>query len=313
MESYLQAAQFVGREAELTQLTNALMATKEGQGSLWLVGGESGVGKSRLLNELRILALVEGVQVLRGQAIAEGGRPYQVWRDLIGRLALSTPFTPIEAGVLKEIAPALEQIHPHPIADVPTLSKAGSKQRLIYTLTHLLQRQTAPTFLLLEDMQWAYESFDPIIELLPTLAKHPLIIIVSYRSDERPAALDQIGDAANYMTLTRLNEDGVEQLVKTMLGEMGQSQEIVTQLFKETEGNIFFVVETLRAWVEEAGSLWRLGETAVSQQVLTGGMQQLLRRRLDKVPTTYQPLLKPSRHRRQANRFHPAGSLRPQY
>ncbi len=59
-ESFLQAAKFVGRRTELSRLTRALDEACAGRGSAWLVGGESGVGKSRLLDELRTRALVRG-------------------------------------------------------------------------------------------------------------------------------------------------------------------------------------------------------------------------------------------------------------
>ncbi|MEM7119302.1 MAG: serine/threonine-protein kinase, partial [Chloroflexota bacterium] len=80
-ESYLQAAKFVGRQAEVVQLTAALQEAKDGQGSAWLIGGESGVGKSRLIAEIRTSALVDGFQVVRGQSREGGGVPYQLWRQ----------------------------------------------------------------------------------------------------------------------------------------------------------------------------------------------------------------------------------------
>ncbi|NDJ54439.1 MAG: serine/threonine-protein kinase PknK, partial [Chloroflexi bacterium] len=66
-ESFLQSAAFVGRDEEMAKLRSALQEAVNGSGSSWLIGGESGVGKTRLLNELRIGALVEGVIVVRGQ------------------------------------------------------------------------------------------------------------------------------------------------------------------------------------------------------------------------------------------------------
>src|SRR5262249_39124863 len=89
-ESFLQAAQFIGREKELNQLTDALSETMMRRGSTWLIGGESGVGKSRLLDELRIRTLVRGALVLHGQGVAEGGLAYQLWREPLRRLLLST-------------------------------------------------------------------------------------------------------------------------------------------------------------------------------------------------------------------------------
>ncbi len=90
-ESYLQAAAFIGRKAELAQLEAGVEDTLMGQGSAWLIAGESGVGKSRLLAELRTQALIDGVLVVRGQATIEGGAPYQLWRDVMRWLVLVTP------------------------------------------------------------------------------------------------------------------------------------------------------------------------------------------------------------------------------
>jgi serine/threonine protein kinase len=71
-ESFLQAAKFVGRGVEMARLSGLLKAAIGGEGATLLIGGESGVGKSRLLDELRTQALVEGFLVLRGQAISNG-------------------------------------------------------------------------------------------------------------------------------------------------------------------------------------------------------------------------------------------------
>ena len=77
----LQAAKFVGRDAEFAQLTEAYQAVRDGGSHFVLLSGESGVGKSRLVNEFRVQALVDGATVLRGQGVAEGGLLLQAWRD----------------------------------------------------------------------------------------------------------------------------------------------------------------------------------------------------------------------------------------
>jgi hypothetical protein len=95
----------VGRSEERTRLLDALRAALDGRGSAWLIGGESGVGKSRLLDELRSPALVEGALVLHGRAIESGSAPNHLWRAPLRRLALSTTLSDLEAGVLKSIVP----------------------------------------------------------------------------------------------------------------------------------------------------------------------------------------------------------------
>ena len=72
------------------------------------MGGESGVGKSRLLDELRTRALVQGALVLRGQAVSEGGLPYQLWREVMRWLALLADPDDLEASVLKPYVTHLE-------------------------------------------------------------------------------------------------------------------------------------------------------------------------------------------------------------
>ncbi|MEO1646451.1 MAG: serine/threonine-protein kinase, partial [Chloroflexota bacterium] len=97
-ESFLQASAFVGRKTELKQLSDAL-ETLETTNAFFLIGGESGVGKSRLLDELRIQALVKGITVMRGQGVEGGGLPFQLWRNILSRLLLLVEIDNFQAGV----------------------------------------------------------------------------------------------------------------------------------------------------------------------------------------------------------------------
>src|SRR5262249_25054226 len=114
-ESFLQAAQFVGREEEFKHLAAVLSTVISGTGDAWLVGGESGIGKSRLLDEVRTLALVQGALVLTGQAVSEGQSPYQLWQDSLRLLVLLTELDDQEAAVLKALLPELETLLKRPI------------------------------------------------------------------------------------------------------------------------------------------------------------------------------------------------------
>lgn len=134
----------MGRQAELQQLTTALQDTIAGNGSAWLVGGESGVGKSRLLEELRTVGLVEGALVLRGQAVEGGGLPYQLWRDPLRRLVLSVALSDLEAGVLKPIVPDISTLLERDVPDAPELAGEAGQQRLAVTIADVIKRQPQP-------------------------------------------------------------------------------------------------------------------------------------------------------------------------
>ena len=293
-ESFLQAANFVGREMEFTQLSSALDQLRIGQSNLWLVGGESGVGKSRLLDELRTLALVKGILVLRGQAISEGGLPYQLWHEPLRRLALAVEVSDAEASILKQIVPDMERLLERNLPNAPSLEGTEAEQRLISTIIALFSRYFEITsngmLVILEDMQWTSKSIDVINLLQPLMQNLPLMIVGSYRDDEAPD-LSQRLPGGRVLKLNRLQQHAISKLSESMLGSAGRKTEIVKLLERETEGNAFFLVEVIRALAEEAGDLDHVGVMTLPPVVFAGGIQEIVQRRLNKVAQAYRPLL----------------------
>src|SRR5262249_7570282 len=182
-ESFLQASRLVGRDAEMKQLADLLANALECRGSVWLIGGESGVGKSRLLSELRAMAVVRGVLALRGQEISEGGGAYQLWREVFRWLSLFTPLSDGEAGVVKGIVPDLEQLLERTIPDAPKLPPQAAQGRLVGTAAVVFQRQQQPLLVILEDIHWSSESLDLLKPLVEAAKKLPVLILATYRDD----------------------------------------------------------------------------------------------------------------------------------
>lgn len=290
-ESYLQAARFVGREAEFTRLSDALQNTLDGRGSVWLLGGESGVGKSRLVDELRAQAMVSGAQVLKGQAVAEGSALYQAWRDPLRVLALTTPLTDFEESVLKPIIPDLAALLDKRIPDAPEIDSGSAGDRLLTLMEALFRRQTQPILLILEDMHWGQESIELLRRMAIRSNAHPLMIVASYRDDERPTLPKEVPDAIP-LKLERLTGESIAALSESMLGEVGRTPELLDLLQRETEGNTFFMVEVVRALAEEAGQLDNIGNISLPRHIFAGGMRTVVERRLSRVPDSARPLLK---------------------
>src|SRR4030095_1695152 len=119
----------------------------------------------------------------------------------------------------------------------------------------------------------------------------PLLIIGTYRDDERPELPSKL-PGMNVLRLERLDEIAIAELSAAMLGEQGKQPEVVDLLQRETEGNVFFLVEVVRALAEEAGTLERIGRAPFPARVLAGGVQQIIARRLAQVPPEAHPLLR---------------------
>ena len=174
-ESYLEAARFVGRTEEIQNLRAALFEMIDGHGSLWLVAGESGVGKSRLVAELRNKALVEGVQVHVGQAMTEGAPPFFIFRDILRKLVLATDIADDQASSLRLIIKDLQSLLRRPVFAQPDLAPDVARRQLINTIALILLQQDTPTLLILEDMHWAEASVYVLERLASHIQRRPLI------------------------------------------------------------------------------------------------------------------------------------------
>jgi tetratricopeptide (TPR) repeat protein len=297
-ESFLQAASFVGRDAELALLSEALESAMRGQGSVWLIGGESGVGKTRLCEELRARALVEGALVLRGQAIREGGAPYIAWRDALRHLSLQTTLSDLEASVFKSLVPDIGPLIGREVADAPEVDPASSQRRFLSTVQEVFGRQTQPVTVIVEDLHWAGESLAVLTRLGQSVGRHPLLMIGTYRLEEAPdlparSGLNLNAPEVHLLTLERLDEKAIADLSASVLGEEAGRQEGIVQLLqRETEGNVFFVIEVLRALAEEAGELDQIATMPLPPSVRAEGTETVARRRLRQVPEAARPLLR---------------------
>ncbi len=304
-ESFIQAARFVGRETELAQLRMSLdkiveaskfplrSDTDQAVGARWLIGGESGVGKSRLVEEIRIRALVQGVMVVRGQAVAEGGLPYHLWRELLKRMVLVVDLDDQNLSILKHIIPDLPTLLERDIADYPNADDRITFQKRLFSAIEALFRKTLsvmPVLLIAEDLQWASESLMLLKEVSQLAFDHPLMVIGVYRDDERPNLPSELPDF-NHIALKRLNTTEITRLSQSILGDMGERPQVIDLLERETEGNVFFLVEVVRALAEDAGSLADIGTATLPSQIFAGGIKRIVEYRLNRISESARALL----------------------
>lgn len=290
-DSFLQAARFVGRGQEITLLLNALTDVVGGEGGMWLIGGETGVGKSRLMDEIRTYSLIEGTLTVRGQAMPIGGTPFQLWNDIIRRLCLNLPPQAVSLSVLKTLVPSIGSLYDIDVEDAPVLEPQAAFSRLVGAVVDVFQQQTQPVVVLLEDLQWAGDSLSLLDALTPLTETHQLLLIGSYRREEAPE-LPARFPKAHHMVLEPFDSHEIAKLTAAVLGENAAQDEIADLLQRETEGNLLFIVEVLRSLAEEAGQLDLIGARTLPQRVFSGGIQHIVRHRIDKLPAHMLPLLR---------------------
>jgi len=289
-ESYLNASKLVGRESELQLLDDELEATKSGKTNFYLIGGESGIGKSRLVEEVRVKSVVKGLKVYKGQAVEGGGLPLQIWRSVVAQMAFDIDITPVEVGIIKTIVPDIENILAVQAIE-PSAHHSNPQERLFTVLLDMFQRIESPTLIILEDLQWTKESLSflqRVMQVHHSLSH--LMIVGTFRNDESLTVPDKLQDF-KLITLERLSRSMIASLSEAMLGEVGQEEQFIDMLTTHSEGNTFFMIEVVRFLAQEAGNLRDIANVTLPSNILTGNMHNVLQRRLAQIPPTYQPHL----------------------
>lgn len=285
-DSFLQAASFVDRVEEQRALSAAVSRLMAREGGVWLIEGESGIGKTRLLDEVRTLALVEGAKVVWGQAGNDARGGFDLWREPLRHLLLGTRIESAEAGTLLALIPDVEELTGQPATQLPSDPQTARAQ-LLQTITALFERQHTPVLLILEDLHWAREGIEVLRELAPRVPGLPVLIIGSFRGEEAPG-LAQTIPRAHHLKLGPLGRPDIATLAGSMLGVARPP--LVDFLDRHTEGNVFFLVETVRALAEETGSLEQVGVSPLPERLVTSGIEAVVARRLAKIPEPARPI-----------------------
>jgi class 3 adenylate cyclase/tetratricopeptide (TPR) repeat protein len=308
--SRLQAAtsrgltQFVGRDAELEMLRRTLDQAGRGHGQLVALVGEPGVGKSRLVWEFSHSHRTQGWLLLDSGSVSYGqATSYLPLIDLLkgycGIEDLDDPRRMREkvAGkvlmlddALRSSLPALLALLDLPVDDAEwqTLGPPQRRQRTHEALKRLLLRESVeqPLLLVLEDLHWidaeTQALLDSLVERLPTSR---ILLLVSYRPE-----YEHTWHSKTYYQQLRLDplppESAIE-LLTVLLGDSAELESLRRMLIKGTEGNPFFVEESVRSLVE-SGTLvgergaYRLAKPIESAQV-PATVQAVLAARIDRL------------------------------
>lgn len=307
-ESYVFSSRFVGRKSEHDRICDFI--TRRTRGSpgfppVLMVRGESGTGKSRLMQEVRHYAQLSQILFCPGRCF-EGS--FSEFQPLVPMLELLTRRAEKLGGMelVREHGPELVKICPslgkfygiEPSLPLEQINR--ERVRLQETVTDFLMRvaDLVPFVLFVDDLQWALSGLTELLaELIRRIAigerkgeAVPIAILGTYREDEvsgRP--VEMIRDTLlaegrlEEMKIDTLGADAVGEMLGSMLGAGEPPEAFVDRITRETGGNPFYVEELMRALVERgvvqlAGNSWEI-KKAVSEIEIPHTVAEVFRRR----------------------------------
>jgi DNA-binding CsgD family transcriptional regulator/tetratricopeptide (TPR) repeat protein len=262
----------VGRDAELTEIASSL-GIAAGSGAptgpgIVLLSGDAGVGKTRLLMELRDLALAEGWQVVAGHCLdfGDSALPYLPFSEVLGRLATDLPDV---VDTVAGVHPVLARLQPGRRvlsatsgggdSDTGSGDNGHSLDRSdLFGAVHALLEAVAekcPILLVIEDTHWADQSTRDMLGFLFSRPfEGPVAIVASYRSDDlhrRHPLRRQVAEWSRLRGVERIALAPLpDDAVRTLIGELvptGLSEKELADIVARAEGNAFFVEELTSA------------------------------------------------------------------
>ncbi|MEI9936867.1 MAG: protein kinase [Pseudomonadota bacterium] len=314
--TYLYRPPFVGREQVLHRFKTAIVAlNRDGVGEALFLGGESGVGKTRLATEAVLEAERVGVNVVVGHclsfavgpdarsnetplhafaplflAIADRCQQHISWNaeQLLGAHGrLLAPYQPALAHV-----PGFAEL-PEPEPGEGQEARARVLSAAVRAILNFTEME--PLLLVIDDLQWADELSLALVDLLAKqeLATTGLLLIATYRSDEGSPVLRRLvtGPGGSLIEVKRFNTFEVRAMVQGMLALRHAEASLVDYLVSQSNGNPFFLVEHLRTAIaaelltRDGRGRWQLTSGGSFEEAMTlpTTLAELIRRRLHRL------------------------------
>jgi tetratricopeptide (TPR) repeat protein len=242
---------FVGRKTELDELSRAIEDAREGRGSIVLLAGEPGIGKTRLATRAADAACARGARVVWGSCWEGPAAPFWPWVQVLRELSRDVDDAP---DAVKHLAGDMAATQP--AADAP--SEGGDANLVRFALfdavtTFLkLEASREPLVCVLDDLHWADATSLLLLEFVSReVARSPLIVLGTFRdieldpSTDRGAILERVAVSSDVIRLRGLDAPDCAELLAANAGALA-STEFTRAVHERTGGNPLFVRELAR-------------------------------------------------------------------
>ncbi len=288
-------------------LRQALAGARQNIGCCWMLAGEAGIGKSRLVQELKSQAAREGFEIIQGNCFEQSlSFPYAPWIDALRLFFASRDAAEIE-GVLGPLAPEFLKLLPElallipSMEPSPALEPLAEKYRLFETFARLGSSMSAsnPVLFVLEDLHWADAlSLELIQYLVRRIPNQSLMLVGTYRSEDvSPHLLHLLSDLnrerlVQEIALKTLGRAEVEHMTRAVLGNRQPiPSSFVDALMALTDGNPFFIEETLKNLAAEGRVDELLQQQSLTELHVPHSIQWLVQQRVEQLSESTRGIL----------------------
>ncbi|MCH8837068.1 MAG: AAA family ATPase [Candidatus Marinimicrobia bacterium] len=318
-------SEMVGREQELDKLELHLSKVIKGEGSIVSVIGEPGIGKSRLIAELKGKDAINRVTLIEGRSLSIGKNlGYHPIIDMIknwarikgsdtqdeSRHKLEKAISVIHPGRASEVFPFLAtllgmKIEGKHAERVKGIEGVALEKLIAKSLQEIITKaaQFRPVVFVLEDLHWADLTTIEFLESLYRLAQNNSILFINlFRSQYKETGerllktiREKYGDYYLEIVLEPLAEYQSEMLISNLIRIKKLSPHIRQLITKRTEGNPFFIEELVRSFIDEGVVVIRDGNFEVTERinsvVIPETIQDVLMARIDRLAMPIRQLL----------------------
>ncbi len=261
-EQLLVTGRFVGRERELRKIEEVARRVFNGSGGrFFLVAGPRGIGKSRLLDEARVLAHISGIRVIAARCGREGCPPLGVLRDvlrqLVTHMGVEHPVVEQHRAVLTTVLPEIFEAVSARSTDAD-LGAADAWLRVKNGITDFLAgaADVRPLLILLDDLQAMDEPSLAVLRWLSnTFRGGPFMIVASLRDDPVPAGTQPanallVDEEHEVLRLRPLQPSEIEMMLSSVLALSGTLRELTDLIMRLTGGVPLFIEELIRSLID---------------------------------------------------------------
>jgi class 3 adenylate cyclase len=319
-------SEMVGRDTELDKLEFQVMKAIQGEGSIVSIIGEAGIGKSRLVAELKNCDVIKKVSLFEGRAISTGRNlSFHPIIDLLKHWAHigeddsgADAFGKLETAIRRVVPEDTHEVLPF-VATLMGMKLSGRyaeriksiesealEKLILKNMRDLLIKATelSPLVIVTEDLHWADTSSIELMDALFRLAKTQRIVFINVFRPGHKETGDRIVETirekydAYYVEIEikSLDKGMSEKLINSMLNIQGLEHEVIDQIVERADGNPFFIEEVVRSLIDHGAVVQKDGAFEVTEHieriVIPHTINDVLMARIDRLDEKTRELVK---------------------